>query len=238
MPPAHHQQLHHRHHRGIKGVDYYYLSDSEMDNTEYENEEEFWASFCCCHVEKIHGKPFKTALHKIMHLDNSYLNHGYRRMPTNSYLNCFLSMFSLHNETLNVWTHFLPFLYWVYLLFFEIPHLKEPVVSGVFALCAIFVFLGSSLFHIFKCNSIYDYHFFLTIDFYGIIVLLLGCNIFFPYIEFVCYPQERKLVLASIILFTGVFIPLIPYLVKHRKTWLRTLLFTIYAFFQYGLVYL
>jgi hypothetical protein len=68
-------------------------------------------SFLECNTEDIYGPPFKNELQSIMYNDNNYLVRGYRKTPSNSYLDCFKSAFSIHNETINIWTHFLGFFF-------------------------------------------------------------------------------------------------------------------------------
>jgi adiponectin receptor len=104
-------------------------------------------------------------------------------MPTGSYWHCLQSIFSLHNETINIWSHLLSGILWIYSLFFVIPSLLtneswlENVLFGyLYPVEAILVFTRSSLFHIFKCNFIRDNHFFLLLDLSGILMLLTGGN--------------------------------------------------------------
>lgn len=89
---------------GKKDVDYYYLTDEEL-GPYYEDSYPFWISPFCCNLECVHGKPFKSPLHGIMHRDNPYLINGYRKMPSENFIDCLMSIFSIHNETLNIWTH-------------------------------------------------------------------------------------------------------------------------------------
>ena len=49
---------------------------------------------------------------KCFHVYKKYISHGYRREQTVQ--QCYKTFFKLHNETMNVWTHLLPALYFTY----------------------------------------------------------------------------------------------------------------------------
>jgi hypothetical protein len=55
--------------------------------------------------DRIHYKSF---LHALMHDDTPFIHTGYRKMPINSIWRSFLSVFTIHNDTMNFWTHFIP----------------------------------------------------------------------------------------------------------------------------------
>jgi adiponectin receptor len=114
-----------------------------------------------------------------MHHDNPYLIKGYRPMPTNSYLTCFKSAFTIHNETLNIYTHLFGAFYFLYVMLFLSPNLIKTnsnfelfSVAYCFPLGCFIVLMGSAVYHTFKCNSIYDYLLFLRIDFTGKFTLI------------------------------------------------------------------
>eukprot|EP01080_Neovahlkampfia_damariscottae_P005595 gene5595-9410_t len=244
--------------RGKKEVDYWYLSDHELAS-DYEEDYVFFESIFRINTESIHGKPFRSALHHIMHRDNPHLIEGYRKMPAGSYWDCLLSIFTLHNETINIWSHLLPGLLWVYSLFFVIPKLlvngtfMEKLIAGyLYPIGAIMVFTGSTLFHIFKCNSIRDYHFFLVLDLSGILVLFtagfplknlfnvlnLG-NAMGPWIELTCYPTYQIFFTIFGLIFGIILIwPVTPILVKYRLTNLRTFLYFTLLLYSFILYYI
>jgi adiponectin receptor len=99
---------------------------------------------------------------------------------------------------------------------------------------SVIVFFGSCMFHTLKCNSIDDYHFFLTIDLSGILFAVIGGNWMNTYLEFTCYPSLRYWNLFSGTLFGILLVwPITPWLVKHRKTNLRTVLYLIFGFWTF-----
>lgn len=60
-------------------------------------------------------------------IDNQFLKTGYRN-DCHSFLNCFLSLFRPHNETLNIWTHFLGAMCFI-ILGFYITTIFVPTAS-------------------------------------------------------------------------------------------------------------
>ncbi|KAF4012119.1 hypothetical protein G4228_003600 [Cervus hanglu yarkandensis] len=86
--------------------------------------------------------------------DNDYLLHGHRP-PMPSFCACFRSIFRIHTETGNIWTHLLGFVLFLFLgiltmlrpnMYFMAP-LQEKVVFGMFFLGAVLCLSFSWLFH-------------------------------------------------------------------------------------------
>ncbi len=104
------------------------------------------------------------------------------------------SLFYWHNETLNVWTHLLGFLYIVYL--FALAMLKasnEPEFTPVdiFILCLFYCStcfcLGSSfVFHLYSCVSPACYSCLYRVDMSGICLMILSSYIPGLYFAFYC----------------------------------------------------
>lgn len=92
--------------------------------------------------------------------DNDYLLHGHRP-PMPSFRACFKSIFRIHTETGNIWTHLLGFVLFLFLgiltmlrpnMYFMAP-LQEKVVFGMFFLGAVLCLSFSWLFHTVYCHS-------------------------------------------------------------------------------------
>ncbi|KAJ7427112.1 hypothetical protein WISP_09604 [Willisornis vidua] len=92
--------------------------------------------------------------------DNDYLLHGHRP-PMPSFRACFRSIFRIHTETGNIWTHLLGFVLFLCLgiltmlrpnMDFMAP-LQEKVVFGMFFLGAVLCLSFSWLFHTVYCHS-------------------------------------------------------------------------------------
>ncbi|KAG9339106.1 hypothetical protein JZ751_024137 [Albula glossodonta] len=92
--------------------------------------------------------------------DNDYLLHGHRP-PMPSFRACFKSIFRIHTETGNIWTHLLGCLFFLCLgivymfrpnMSFVAPF-QEKIVIGMFFLGAILCLSFSWLFHTVYCHS-------------------------------------------------------------------------------------
>lgn len=60
--------------------------------------------------------PLRTVktLKDVFYVRKKFIKHGYRAHPSMTYTKCTLSLFMLHNETVNVWSHLLCGLYYLY----------------------------------------------------------------------------------------------------------------------------
>ncbi|KAI0032105.1 hemolysin-III related-domain-containing protein [Vararia minispora EC-137] len=80
--------------------------------------------------------------------NNPFITHGYRFIPLNRWHILALSIFALHNETLNIHTHLIPFLLWARSM---IPTRFTPIPSDVplflFTLFALLCLFTSALWH-------------------------------------------------------------------------------------------
>ncbi len=106
---------------------------------------------------------------------------GYRR-PGLSWWQCIKHAFVLHNDVGNFWTHFIPFLLWVWWLvaisvseenFFQ-PY-NYPLLCFWFGACSYALF--SSLAHMFACKSFLVHTTCFIFDYLGIAMYALGANI-------------------------------------------------------------
>ena len=85
-----------------------------------------------------------------------FIKHGYRR-PCLSPMECLTSVFKVHNETCNIWSHLISFVLLVctYLIFFSEHSIWDPLMWPLlsFASLSSFVFLISSFAHTFCVMS-------------------------------------------------------------------------------------
>jgi adiponectin receptor len=95
--------------------------------------------------------------------DNDFIDHGHRP-PLESFRLCFKSMFRIHTETGNIWTHLLGFIAFVCvtLYFYLRPvtlsnpfprDITEKFVFGSFFAGALFCLAFSTLYHTMDCHS-------------------------------------------------------------------------------------
>ena len=134
--------------------------------------------------------------------DNEYLTHAHRP-PMYSFRGCFKSMFRMHTETWNIWTHFIGFIFFValclgiyvygdYITFFfeDIQIHQLPLTEQVMLLCfffgAMICLSCSTMFHLFSNHSQGVYRIFSRLDYSGIALLITGSSIPAYYYGFYC----------------------------------------------------
>jgi len=159
---------------------------------------------------------FNTGWNVVSHLelpdwlrDNEYLSHGHRpQLP--SFKQCFSSMFRLHTETGNIWTHLIGFVLFVITMcaIFVRPHIaisfkypngwEEYLVFGAFFMGAILCLLFSWLFHTVYCHSARVHTVFSRLDYSGIAFLIVGSFIPYLYYGFYCMKTSRIVYMVTI----------------------------------------
>ena len=91
-------------------------------------------------------------------LDNEFLISGHRP-PMPSFKQCFASIFRLHTETVNIWTHLLGALFFIIVAIYVVSqpsnevHTEQKLTFGAFFLGAIICLLCSTLYHTLYCHS-------------------------------------------------------------------------------------
>lgn len=91
-----------------------------------------------------------------------YIKTGYRKQL--SYYDCIYSIFYIHNETINIWSHLATSILFMILYINNITNnITNNNIANTYLLVSSFGFLSSSIFHIFVCNKNY-YKFALCID--------------------------------------------------------------------------
>ncbi|KAI8098614.1 putative hemolysin-III channel protein Izh2 [Halteromyces radiatus] len=163
--------------------------------------------------------------------DNHFITEGYRR-PTNSYLECIKTLFYLHNEYVNIWSHLLGFLLFVGLGIHFLWTQPFPDRLTWFDYIYFFIFivgaltcLGfSSLFHCFSCHSEPVAAAWNRCDYAGITTLIVGS--FFPviYYGFHCHQLFQVVYLVTISVLGACTAAVV--LLQHFRTpayrWMRT----------------
>ncbi|XP_076016185.1 adiponectin receptor protein 2-like [Genypterus blacodes] len=137
--------------------------------------------------------------------DNDYLVHGHRP-PMPSFRACFKSIFRIHTETGNIWTHLLGCLFFLCLglMYMFRPNMsfvapvQEKVAIGMFFLGAILCLSFSWLFHTFYCHSEAVSRVFSKLDYSGIAFLIMGSFVPWLYYSFYCSPQPRFIYLIVV----------------------------------------
>ncbi|KAK6017849.1 hypothetical protein OSTOST_16621, partial [Ostertagia ostertagi] len=140
--------------------------------------------------------------------DNEFLRHGHRP-PLPSFAECFKSIWSLHTETGNIWTHLIGclafFCLGVWFLTRPDNHIQwqEKIVFSFFFGGAVLCLGLSFAFHTLCCHSINVGRIFCKLDYMGISLLIVGSFIPWIYYGFYCR-MEPKITYIGMVSVLGV----------------------------------
>ena len=133
--------------------------------------------------------------------DNEYIVGSYRPESLSTSA-CFGSLFYLHNETVNIYTHLVPALvflvaqaFMLRLLNQRLPQARpvDYIVFSFFLLCAFLTLSLSSLYHTLMNHSRTVSFLWLRMDYLGILVLILGALVSGLRMGFYCDPLLQKI---------------------------------------------
>ncbi|XP_008486820.2 adiponectin receptor protein [Diaphorina citri] len=135
--------------------------------------------------------------------DNDFLHTGHRP-PLYTFKECFKSIFRVHTETGNIWTHLLGCIAFIgisiYFTYSVDIELKEKLVFAAFFLGAI-VCLGLSFaFHTLHCHSEHVGRLFSKLDYCGIALLIMGSFVPWLYYGFYCSFLSKVIYLTSVVI--------------------------------------
>mmetsp|Transcript_15593 Transcript_15593/g.26845 ORF Transcript_15593/g.26845 Transcript_15593/m.26845 type:complete len:369 (-) Transcript_15593:49-1155(-) len=165
--------------------------------------------------------------------DNEYILTGYR--VHFSFGLCLRSLFRIHNETVNVWSHLLGFFLflgltavtYVYLMPTHGVTWVDRVICLVFLISAQMCLFFSACFHLFYCVSHTTSKIFARLDYSGISLLIAGS--FYPiiYYEFRCSPPWSAVYITgiSVLGIIVIAVTLIPTFDKPKYRTIRAGLF-------------
>jgi len=140
--------------------------------------------------------------------DNEFIL-SHHRPELNSFRECFKSVFGLHSETGNIWTHLLGLLGFVIItiVFYVKPFCDQcsSEVAFIDKFVFIFFFIGamsclsfSAMFHTVLCHSEHVYKIFSKLDYAGISILTIGSFIPWIYYGFYCDFTYKVLYISTI----------------------------------------
>ncbi|KAK6529720.1 hypothetical protein TWF281_008883 [Arthrobotrys megalospora] len=141
------------------------------------------------------------------HKDNEFILHGYRP-EFKSARACFNSLYYLHNETVNIYTHLIPAALTILAEGFFFQYLDkyypkatkaDHIIFAFFILTAVICYLISSTYHTMMCHSEHISHLWLRVDFVGIVILTLGDFVSGIYLVFYCEPRLQKIYWSMIL---------------------------------------
>jgi len=138
--------------------------------------------------------------------DNDFLLWGHRPQ-LNSFKACFSSIFRIHTETVNIWTHLLGFIAFIVLAIYFLTKpmnemlLNEKIVFAAFFLGAILCLGFSWTFHTVHCHSEKVGKIFNKLDYCGITLLTVGSTIPWLHYSFYCnlLPQIIYTIMISVL---------------------------------------
>lgn len=140
--------------------------------------------------------------------DNDFLQTGHRP-PLNSFRACFSSIFRVHTETGNIWTHLLGCVMFIGIAayFLSTPAMELPpwdkAVFGVFFAGAIICLGLSFAYHTVHCHSELVGKLFSKLDYCGIAMLIIGSFVPWLYYSFYCQ-FSAKLIYLSVVIVLGI----------------------------------
>jgi len=142
--------------------------------------------------------------------DNEHLHKGHRP-ELQSAAECFKSIFRIHTETGNIWTHMIGFFAFlvVTIVFYVKPFcdncredigVSEKLIFLCFFIGAMVCLLCSTLFHTMSAHSEWVSNVFSRLDYVGIAVLIVGSSLTWLYYGFYCefYTKLTYMVAVSI----------------------------------------
>ncbi|KAK7604853.1 hypothetical protein V9T40_006039 [Parthenolecanium corni] len=139
--------------------------------------------------------------------DNDFLHTGHRP-PLNSFGACFKSIFRVHTETVNIWTHLLGCIGFmgIAVYFLTKPsneiRTQEKLIFMIYFAGTIICLGLSSVFHTVHCHSEVVGKLFSKLDYCGIAVLIMVSFVPWLYYGFYCHLYS-KIVYTTIVLLLG-----------------------------------
>lgn len=136
-------------------------------------------------------------------LQNSTFIFNWYRPPLHSHRLCWWSLFRIHTETGNIWTHLLAGLLFIgLLLYFSLyptsPSIDDQLLLSFYLACGIFCWFFSTYFHTVRCHSKNVHHKAERLDYCGI--LFYSFSAFLPviYYIFLCDDLLRYVYMGSL----------------------------------------
>ena len=131
---------------------------------------------------------------------NRYIVSGYRKSNSNK-LGCIISIFKIHNETINIWTHFIGLLYFLNNL---ILNVNENTALVLYEIVCVICFGISTIYHTYMPYSQQNYMLLLKLDLISIILNIVTSNILIYHYWFWCYDYIKKIYYIISLLYLGV----------------------------------
>ncbi|KAI8969297.1 hemolysin-III related-domain-containing protein [Mycotypha africana] len=169
--------------------------------------------------------------------ENQYVLSGYRFYRSSR--ECLKSLFKIHNETLNIWSHLLGFFFFSYLSIYafktNFPEAssRDIAIFSAFCISSLTCLLCSSIYHTFICHSArHIKSFTATLDYIGITFLITASISIVIHFGFYCdpIPKHRYMIFSGLIGSIGIILPFFRFFDTKRYRPLRIGLFVAMAF--------
>jgi len=134
-----------------------------------------------------------------------YILSGYRSQKNK--LNCFISIFNIHNETINIWTHMTCLIYYIYILIAK--NNNNNIIIKLYEIISIICFAMSTCYHTYMPMSHKNYLLLLKLDLFSIILNIVTSNILIFYYWFWCYKTIRNMYIYISGLYMGIGIGIV-----------------------------
>ncbi|EFW18652.1 hypothetical protein D8B26_005393 [Coccidioides posadasii str. Silveira] len=155
------------------------------------------------------------------HESNQWILHGYRPISGSAHAS-FCSWLYIHNETVNIYSHLIPAIFFLLGEYYMQQYLASRysgftgtdfIAFSIFMLTAVICLSLSATYHTLMNHSKHMERFCLRLDMLGIVVFILGDLILGIYMVFWCEPLPRKIYWSMI----GVFGALTIFMTMHSK---------------------
>jgi len=181
-------------------------------------------------------QPILSDAIKLLQTDNPFILSGFRDYTEGSFMECSKSVFHVHNDTMNIWTHILGG-FWAIFAIYEVlfspltttGSFSDKIIFSLFLSCSIVCFSASAAYHIFRSHSVEMYKLFLLFDVGAIAFQLFGSVLLMAYFEMSCHSSLRTAWLIFLVSLFVVTVSSVPYLMRHRRYNIRTLLLSTFA---------
>ena len=150
--------------------------------------------------------------------ENPHIVNGYRPPNTlNNFTDIIHTLFSLHNETFNIWSHIIGVFYFISIfisIYFEEIALHYKLVLMGYSLCMVNGLICSVMYHTFMCQSHEIYKQCMVCDYQGIVINIFAGGSIFIFCAF----QPHTIIIPSLyILIMFCILLLISKLIRNNE---------------------